>query len=44
MLTAGNVKFSTQISMALMLSDSNWIYKNTVAFMCKTVDVLPVAK
>jgi hypothetical protein len=45
MLTAGNVVIlSTKISMVLMLSDSNWKYKNTVAFVCKIVNVLPVAK
>jgi hypothetical protein len=43
MLSAGNVIFATQISMALVLSDSNWKYKNTVAFVCKIVNVLLVA-
>ena len=44
MLIAGNAVFSTQISMALMLSDSNQKYKNTITFVCKIVIVVPVAK
>jgi hypothetical protein len=44
MLIVENFIISTQISMASVLNDSHPQYKNTVGFVSKTVDVLPVVK